>query len=341
MKIIVDAFGGDNAPLEVLKGCEMAVSEYALEILLVGNERIIRSVAEQNNINLRGMEIIDAPDVLLMEDEAGDVLKKKKNSSMAQGLRLLADGQGDAFLSAGNSGALVVGATFIVKRIRGIKRCAFAPLLPKDHGFFMLIDSGANVDCRPEMLQQFGMMGSIYMSKVMNIKNPRVGLANIGTEEHKGGELQHEAFRLLKGSPLNFVGNVEAREITADAADVVVTDGFTGNMILKTFEGVAMTLMSKFKGILTQNLKTKLAGAMISSEMRALKKQIDYNEFGGAPIMGIAKPVFKAHGNATAKTFKNALRLTAAYVRGNVVNEISQALLETKEVSDKNEVKTK
>ena len=190
----------------------------------------------------------------------------------------------------------------------------------------MLIDSGANVDCRPEMLQQIGIMGSIYMDKVMGIKNPRVGLANVGVEEHKGGELQHEAFALLKNSSLNFIGNIEARDIPIDAADVVVADGFTGNVILKLYEGVAITLMGKIKGILTKSIKTKIAAALILPDMKALKKQMDYNEYGGAPIMGAAKPVFKAHGSAKAKTFKNALRLTAAYVQGNVVGEISQAI---------------
>ena len=326
MKIIVDAFGGDNAPLEILKGCAQAVAEYGLEILLTGPEEEIRRVAKEHEISLDHMEIAHAPQIITMEDHAGEVLKSKKDSSMAEGLRRLAAGEGDAFISAGNSGALVVGATMIVKRIRGIKRCAFAPVMPKDEGFFMLIDSGANVECKPQMLQQFGVMGSIYMEKVMGVPSPRVGLANVGTEDHKGGELQHEAFALLKASPLNFIGNIEARDIPVDAADVVVADGFTGNVILKLYEGVAATMMGKIKGILQKNLKTKLAAAMILSDMKALKKEMDYNEYGGAPNMGIAKPVFKAHGSAKAKTFKNALRLTAAYVAGDVIGEVSSAV---------------
>ena len=326
MKIIVDAFGGDNAPLEILKGCADAVQEYGMEILLTGSKTEIERVAKENAVSLAHMQIIDAPQVITMEDHAGAVMKEKKQSSMAEGLRRLTAGEGDAFISAGNSGALVVGSTLIVKRIPGIKRPAFAPVMPKKDGCFMLIDSGANVDCRPEMLQQFGIMGSIYMEKVMGIKNPRVGLANVGVEEHKGGELQHEAFALLKNSSLNFIGNIEARDIPIDAADVVVADGFTGNVILKLYEGVAITLMGKIKGILTKSIKTKIAAALILPDMKALKKQMDYNEYGGAPIMGAAKPVFKAHGSAKAKTFKNALRLTAAYVQGNVVGEISQAI---------------
>lgn len=326
MKIIVDAFGGDNAPLEIIKGCSLAVEEYGFNIVLVGQKDKIETVANENEISLRNMEIVNADEVVTMEDSADSIVKTKKDSSMAVGLKLLSKGGGDAFISAGNSGALVVGATLLVKRIKGIRRCAFAPILPKDEGFFMLIDSGANVECKPEMLYQFGVMGSIYMDKVMGVNKPRVGLANVGTEDHKGAELQHSAFKLLKESDLNFIGNIEARDIPIDAADVVVSDGFTGNIILKMYEGVALTLLNKIKGLFKKNLKTKLAASLVISDMKELKKQTDYNEFGGAPIIGISKPVFKAHGSAEAKTFKNALRLTASYVEANVISKISAEL---------------
>lgn len=326
MKIIVDAFGGDNAPLEIIKGCALAVDEYGFNIVLVGPKDKIEDVANKNKISLKNMEIVNTNEIITMEDSADTVIKTKKESSMAIGLKLLSKGEGDAFISAGNSGALVVGATLLVKRIKGIKRCAFAPILPKDDGFFMLIDSGANVECRPEMLYQFGVMGSIYMDKVMGINKPRIGLANVGTEEHKGSELQQNTFKLLQDSNLNFIGNIEARDIPIDAADVVVSDGFTGNIILKMYEGVALTLLNKIKGLFNKNLKTKLAASLVLSDMKELKKQIDYNEFGGAPIIGISKPVFKAHGSAKAKTFKNALKLTASYVENNVISEISTEL---------------
>lgn len=326
MKIIVDAFGGDNAPLEIIKGCALAVDEYGFNIVLVGPKDKIEDVANKNKISLKNMEIVNADEIITMEDSADTVIKTKKESSMAIGLKLLSKGEGDAFISAGNSGALVVGATLLVKRIKGIKRCAFAPILPKDDGFFMLIDSGANVECRPEMLYQFGVMGSIYMDKVMGINKPRIGLANVGTEEHKGSELQQNTFKLLQDSNLNFIGNIEARDIPIDAADVVVSDGFTGNIILKMYEGVALTLLNKIKGLFNKNLKTKLAASLVLSDMKELKKQIDYNEFGGAPIIGISKPVFKAHGSAKAKTFKSALKLTASYVENNVISEISTEL---------------
>lgn len=333
MKIIVDAFGGDNAPLEIIKGCALAVEEYKLNIILVGDKNIIEKVSKENSISLNNIEIVNTNEIITMNDSADSVIKTKKNSSMAVGLKLLHDGKGDAFVSAGNSGALAMGATFLVKRIRGIKRCAFAPVLPKNNGVFMLIDSGANLDCRPEMLSQFGLMGSIYMNKVMNISNPRVGLANVGTEEHKGTELQHKTYTLLNDSNLNFVGNIEARDIPNDAADVVVCDGFTGNIILKMYEGVALTLLNKIKGIFKKNIKTKLAAALVLPDMRELKKQVDYNEFGGAPILGVSKPVFKAHGSAKSKTIKNAIKMAAIYVKNNVVDEITEEIFKTKVLS--------
>lgn len=336
LKIIVDAFGGDHAPLEILKGCAQAVEELNVDILVTGKKEEIQKIAKENAIPFHKIEIVDAPDIITMDDSPKEITKSKSNSSMAIGMKLLADGKGDAFVSAGNSGALVMGTTLIVKRIKGVKRLAFAPVMPKKEGFFMLIDGGANVDCRPEMLQQFGIMGSIYMEKVMGIKNPRVGLANVGTEEHKGGEMQHEAFRLLKATDINFIGNIEGRDIPDDAADVVVADGFTGNMILKLYEGVALTLMGKIKGILQKNIKNKLAAAMILPDMKQLKQQIDYNEYGGAPIIGAAKPVFKVHGSAKAKTVKNAIRLTKSYVEGDVVGEISRSIKNFETILEQN-----
>ncbi|MCI1982218.1 MAG: phosphate acyltransferase PlsX [Oscillospiraceae bacterium] len=326
MKIIVDAFGGDNAPLEIIKGSAQAVQGLDVDILLTGREDEIRRVALENGISMERMEIANAPDVISMDDSAGEIMKSKSQSSMTEGLRRLAAGEGDAFVSGGNSGALVVGASLIVKRVRGIKRIAFAPIIPKSCGCFMLIDGGANVSCKPEILQQFGIMGSIYMSKVMGVKNPRVALANIGTEDHKGGDLQRGAFELLQKSDINFVGNIEARDIPADAGDVIVADGFTGNIILKMYEGVALMLMSKLKHIFTRRALNKLAAAIVLKDVRSLKKQFDYNEYGGAPLMGCSKPVFKTHGSAKAKTVYNALRLTKAYVEGNVSDEIAASV---------------
>ena len=327
MRIIVDAFGGDNAPLEILKGCAEAEKELGITILLAGNGEIIRKVAAENQIDISNMEIIEAEEVITMEDDATSVVKAKKNSSMAVGMKALAEGKADAFAGAGNSGAMVVGATMIVKRIKGVKRVSFSAVIPKSEGFLMLSDAGANVECRPEMIDQFALMSSVYMKKVMGVVNPRVGLANVGTEEHKGGEFQHECYALLKeNQDINFVGNIEAREIPYDAADVVVCDGFTGNIIVKLYEGVAMALMSKIKSVFKKNLKTKLAAAVVLPEMKELKKSMDYNEYGGAPILGASKPVFKIHGSAKAKTVVSALKLTKAYAETNIIDDISAAV---------------
>ncbi|MEG1427490.1 MAG: phosphate acyltransferase PlsX [Oscillospiraceae bacterium] len=326
MKIIVDAFGGDNAPLEMIKGCIEAQNELSIGIILVGDGTKIKACAAENQLDISKLEILQAPTRISMEDEPMTVLKEKADSSMAVGLRALAEGKGDAFASAGNSGALVVGATTLVKRIKGIKRVSFSAIIPKKQGFFMMSDVGANVECRPEMLEQFALMSSIYMEKVMKVQNPRVGLLNVGSEEHKGTDLQHAAFALLKANKsLNFVGNVEGRDLPDDGADVLVCDGFTGNVALKVYEGVASILMGKIKGVFKKNLLTKLAAAMILKDVKELKKSMDYNEYGGAPIMGAVKPVFKIHGSAKAQTVKNALALTKCYVESGIIEDIKLA----------------
>lgn len=324
MKIIIDAFGGDNAPVEIIKGARMSKDEYNIDIILTGSESKIRKAAAENDIKIDDMQIADAPEVITMDDDPSAVIRTKKNSSMALGFNLLAQGEGDAFISAGNSGALVMGATMIVKRIKGVKRPAFAPVLPTLKGCSMLIDGGANVECRPEMLVQFGLMGSIYMNKVIGVDNPKIGLANCGAEEHKGTPLYQEAYQLLKSSNLNFVGNIEGRGVPEGDSDVVVADGFTGNIILKMYEGVAGALMGKIKGIFTKNVKNKLAAALVLSDMKEMKKQFDYNEYGGSPILGVSKPVFKAHGSSKARTIKSAVGLTVQFVKNNVVNEIAE-----------------
>ena len=330
MKIIVDAFGGDNAPLAPIQAAVDAHAEYGTDIILTGDESKIRAVAKENNLSLDGITIAHAPDVFTNDDQPTAIRSKAKaNTSMAVGLNLLKNGDGDAFVSAGNSGALGAGAMFIVKRIKGIQRVAFAPVMPNLNGSFMLIDSGVNTDVRPHALQQFAVMGSIYMNKVMGVDDPRVGLANIGAEEHKGDTLRQEAFALLKGTPsINFIGNIEGRDIPLDGCDVVVSDGFTGNMILKTYEGAALALLKKIKGVFTKNLKTKLAAALVLKEMKELKKTMDYGEYGGAPVLGCAKPIFKAHGSSDARTIKNAIRLSADYAEHDVIGSISAALAE-------------
>ena len=326
MRIIVDAFGGDNAPLEIIKGCELAVKAHDVDILLVGKEDVIRKVAAENKISLDRMEILDAPDVIAMEDHPNLIRTEMKNCSLAVAMRALSEGKGDGFVGAGNTGATLFVATTIVGRIKGIKRPAMAPVIPKMEGKFILCDCGANADCRPEMLVQFGKMASVYAERVLGISNPRVGLANVGTEDTKGDALRTETFPLLKESGLNFIGNIEARDIPYDACDVVVADGFTGNVILKLYEGVAGALMKKIKGVLTGSLKNKLAAAVVKKDMKKLAKQMDHNEQGGAPFLGVVKPVFKAHGSSQAKTICNAIGQAKIFASSGVIDAITESV---------------
>ena len=331
MKIIVDAFGGDNAPLEVLKGCRMAADELQVSVVLTGDEAAIRKCAGENGISLDGMEIVHASQVMDMEADPTEIRTAYRDSSMAVGMRLLADGQGDAFVSAGSTGAFVVGASTIVRRIKGIKRAALAPIIPSAGGKFALVDCGANVECRPEMLVQFGIMGSIYMEKILGVKNPRVGRVNVGVEETKGDELRLETYRRLQLAPVNFIGNVEARELPKNGCDVAVCDGFTGNVILKLTEGLSSALIGQIKGVFYKNIGTKLAALCLKKGMMEFKKTMDYTEYGGSMLIGISKPVIKAHGSSNAKAFKNAVRQAARIAGEGVIPEIEKALAQMKE----------
>ncbi len=315
-KIIVDAFGGDNAPLEVIKGCERAVRELGVSIILTGSEEKIKKCAAENGLSLSGIEIVHTDDVFDIHEEPKEIMKSGKNSSMALGLNLLSEGKGDAFVSAGSTGALVMGATFIVKRIKGIKRIAPSPILPGDKGSFILLDAGANTECRPEMLVQFAVMGSAYMEKVMGVKSPKVGLLNIGSEETKGRELETEAYKLLEKSGLNFAGNIEARDLPKGEVQVVVTDGFTGNIVLKLYEGMGSFFAKKVKWIFSG--AGKLGAIFSLGKIKAFRKQMDYKEVGGSALLGVRKPVIKAHGSSDGTAFFNAVRQAKKCVEGNV-----------------------
>ena len=315
-KIIVDAFGGDNAPLEVIKGCERAVRELGVSIILTGSEEKIKKCAAENGLSLSGIEIVHTDDVFDIHEEPKEIMKSGKNSSMALGLDLLSEGKGDAFVSAGSTGALVMGATFIVKRIKGIKRIAPSPILPGDKGSFILLDAGANTECRPEMLVQFAVMGSAYMEKVMGVKSPKVGLLNIGSEETKGRELEIEAYKLLEKSGLNFAGNIEARDLPKGEVQVVVTDGFTGNIVLKLYEGMGSFFAKKVKWIFSG--AGKLGAIFSLGKIKAFRKQMDYKEVGGSALLGVRKPVIKAHGSSDGTAFFNAVRQAKKCVEGNV-----------------------
>lgn len=337
MKIAVDAFGGDNAPLEIIKGAVLAKEEYGVDILLTGNEAIIKKAAADNNIDISGIEIAHTEEIFDMHDQPTDIIRAKKNTSLSLGLQLVADGNADAFVSAGSTGAIVAGATFILKRIKGIKRPALGTVLPSRTKRFILMDCGANSECRPEMLQQFGVMASQYMGNVEGVENPTVGLLNIGAEDTKGTPLQLEAYKLLKETPVNFIGNIESRDMPAGVCDCVIADGFTGNIALKLYEGVAMNLMKMIKGVFTTNLKTKISYLLAKSEMKGLKKFADYADIGGAPLLGVKKPVIKAHGGSNAKAIKNAIRQAKLCVENDIINKISAdlAVENTEEIEDK------
>ncbi len=326
MNIIVDAFGGDNAPLEVIKGCKIAEENLGTNIILTGDKEIIKKTAGENDIDISRMDIIHADGVFDIHDKPTTILKSGKNTSLAVGLKALSEGKGNAFLSAGSTGALVAGATFIVKRIKGIKRAALAPVLPTEKGRLMLIDGGANIDCTSDMLVQFAIMASAYMEKVKGIKKPRVGLINVGAEDTKGRELELEAYKLLSEAPVNFCGNLEAREMPKGNFDVAVTDGFTGNVALKLYEGMGAFIGNKMKDIFSGGIKSKLSALMVLGKIKALRKQMDYTEEGGAVLMGVSKPVIKAHGSSDAKAFYNAIRQAKACVDGGVIEAIEKSI---------------
>lgn len=331
MNIVIDAFGGDNAPLEVLKGASQAQKDFNIDITLVGDEKAIKKCAKDNEVDISKLIIKHADTVIDVCEEPTNVIKSKKDCSMAVGMKMLSDGEGDAFVSAGSTGALVVGATFIVKRQKGIKRPALATILPTAGNPVMLLDSGANADCRPEMLVQFAIMGSAYMNKILGVESPKVSLANIGAEESKGRDLELETYIQLKSAPINFIGNIEARQIPMGDCDVVVTDGFSGNLLLKLYEGMAKFFAGELKGILTKDFKSKLAAFMVLGNVKEFRKKVDYSEYGGAPLLGTAKPVIKAHGSSNAKAFYNAIRQAKQFTETKVIDEISSAIESMKE----------
>ena len=326
MRIAVDAHGGDNAPLEIIKGCHMAVKELGVDITLVGRENEIADIMQKEGIDKNEFEIVHTDVLLTMEDEPTSVIREKKDSSMAVAFSLVKDGKCDAFVSAGNSGAILVGATMIVKRIKGVKRAALAAVFPSETGPLMVTDLGANVECKPEYIVQFAMLATEYMKNMFGIKNPVVGLLNNGTEEHKGTPLQQEAHKLLCEADINFKGNVEGREVAFGGCDVIVTDGFSGNIMLKTYEGLGKMISSNVKGMFKKNLLTKIGALFVYKELGSFKKKLDYKEYGGAPLLGISKPVIKAHGSSDAKAFKNAIRQAVEFKNSGMIDVITEKL---------------
>ena len=327
MRVVVDAFGGDNAPTEIIKGAALASNEYSTEITLTGNEKTINKVIADNNLRFYGeLKIVDTDDVISMHDEPTSLLKAHSESSMALAFKELAEERADAFVSAGSTGAVVVGGTLIIKRIKGVKRPALAGLIPAPKGHYMLMDMGANAECRPEMLCQFGIMASAYLEGVEGKKNPEIGLLNIGTEDTKGGELQKEAYKLMQDAPINFVGNIESREMPKGVCDAVITDGFTGNIALKLIEGSAATLFSLIKEVFYKSLPNKLAALVVKKDLSKVKKLMDSSEGGGAPLLGVRKTVRKAHGRSDATAIKNAVGQAIKFTETGVIDKISSSL---------------
>ena len=323
MKIAVDVMSGDNAPLEIIKGAIYAAEEYKEhEIVIVGDENVISDMVVQNSLSLGNIIIKHASGVINMEDKPLAIMREKRDSSMSVGLKMLADGECDAFVSAGNTGALVTGATLIVKRILGINRAAIASILPLTTPV-LLMDSGANLNVTSDNILQFAYMGAKYMEKIYGIERPRIGQLNNGTEYNKGNSLQTESYQLISESGLNFVGNVEAKEVPFGACDVLVCDGFTGNIFLKSVEGMGKFLMGTLSEILKANAATKMSMLTIKNKRKEIKQRFDSSEHGGAPILGITKPVIKAHGSSNAKAIKNAVRQAIFFVETGINEDIA------------------
>ena len=340
MKIILDAMGGDHAPEAPVLGALQAVKDFDAQIILMGRGPEILDVLKKNGIEdlPDGVQIAHADEVVDMHDDPADAVRKKKNSSMMLGLRMLAEGEGDAFISAGSTGALLSGATLLVKRVKGVRRAAMGPSIPnKKGGKTVILDCGANAECTPEFLLQFALMGTLYAKKNMGIQSPRIGLLNIGTEDSKGGQLQKDTYALLTKAAeqglMNFVGNVEARAVPLGEVDVVVCDGFSGNVLLKSIEGTAMFMGSLMKHKIFKRSVYSIIGYLFCRRgVNDVMKMMDYREIGGTPFLGIKKPVIKAHGSSDARAFRNAVKQAMEVAESDISAELEQGLAAMKEL---------
>ncbi|AIY83201.1 MAG: phosphate acyltransferase PlsX [Clostridium baratii] len=328
MKIAIDGMGGDNAPMAVVDGAVEALKEYSdIEIYITGpEEKILKELAKHDYPKDR-VKVIDAKEVIGTNEHPVMALRRKKESSIVKALNLVKNKECDAIISGGSTGAFLAGCTLIVGRIKGVERPALAPIMPGRRGKFMIVDAGANVDCKPNYLVQFAKMGKIYYESVFNKENPTVGLINIGAEEEKGNDLTKETHKLLKEETLNFVGNVEPREIPTGEVDVLVCDGFVGNTALKLYEGAAMNLLGIIKDeIMGASFLPKLGAALLKPVFKSLKVKFDYKEVGGAPFLGVDGICIKAHGSSDDRAFKNAIKQTRIFYEGKVIDKIKNEL---------------
>jgi len=332
MVVVVDGMGGDFSPSAVVEGCVAAIKEYDIDILITGAEDLIKEELKKYTYDCNKIKIVDAKEVIGTNEHPVMAIKRKKDSSLVKALNLVKSGEADAVISAGSSGAFLAGCTLIVGRIKGIDRPALAPVLPGKNGPFMIIDSGANAECKPHYLVQFGLMGKTYFENILKLPNPSVGLVNIGAEEEKGNELSKAAYKLLKEANLNFVGNVEAREIPSGDVKVLVCDGFVGNVILKLYEGAVANIFDILKTSIMSSFRTKLGGVLLKPVFKKFKKDFDYKEYGGAAFLGVNGICIKAHGSSDAKAFKNAIKQATIFYENKVVDKLK---IEIEKLSEK------
>ena len=333
MRIILDGMGGDNAPEEIVKGAVEAAKEIEDEIIIVGKPDAIEKQLKKCKYKGEQISVVPAQEVITMEDSPVKAIRHKRDSSLVVGLNMLKDGEGDMFVSAGNTGALIVGSRLLLGRIRGVDRPALASIYPDMTGGdpCMLVDAGASSESKARNMLEYGLMGSVYVEKVWGRSNPRVGLVNLGAEESKGTSVTKDAYQMLAASKLNFIGNVEGRDVPKGVCDVIVCDGFTGNVILKLTEGVSLSIFKLIKDTLKSNVKAMVGGALIKSKLSGLKDEFDYEEYGGAPVLGVSAPVIKMHGSSTARAVKSAILRGMPYAEENVVDIIKQEMLDVAE----------
>lgn len=331
MRVVVDGMGGDNSPQAIVEGCVLAQKEYGVEIIITGPKEKIEAELAKYEYNKNAITIVDAREVISTNEAPVKALKTKKDSSLVKALDLVKSGEADAVVSAGSTGAFLAGCTLIVKRIKGISRPALAPVMPGKNGPFMIIDAGANADCKPQYLTQFAQMGKVYFENVLGVNNPTVGLVNIGEEEEKGNDLTKAAYQLLKEEDINFIGNIEPRDIPKGKVNVLVCDGFVGNTVLKMYEGVAETILSEIKTEIMGSFVTKIGGALLTPVFKRFKKHYDYKEYGGAAFLGVNGICIKAHGSSDARALKNAIKVSKVYYDTGVLEKMKSAFAEEKE----------
>ncbi|HBE9429515.1 phosphate acyltransferase PlsX [Clostridioides difficile] len=338
MKIVIDGMGGDNAPKSNVEGAVNAIKEYQVDLIITGDKDLLEKEFSNYEFDRNKLEIVHTTEIIENEDKPVKAIRSKKDSSMVVALNLVKEGKADAIISAGNTGALLAGGLFVVGRIKGIDRPCLCSAIPNvKRGMTLIADCGANADCKPKNLVEFAAMSNIYSRKVLGLENPKVALANVGLEEGKGNDLVKRSYEEIKKLDLNFIGNVEAREVINAHTDIIICDGFTGNILLKSAEGVALSVMSLIKETFMASTKSKIGALLIKDDLRKLKSFIDYSEYGGAPLLGLNGGVIKAHGSSDAKAIKNAINQGIKFSKGKVVEDINQFISKYNEENKNNE----